>query len=269
MIHAEAIYYDSMSEPDIESIRRSIKPKTKAIVVINPNNPTGAVYSYESLKAIVDIAKEYNLVIIADEVYDHLVFSGVQMHKLKDIAKGSGVPVFSGNSLSKNFFYPAARVGYIAVHNDDGRGLTEAFVRLGNKNLSDCWPSQRGAIAAYEKGFDFLAPSIVKLEHRGKIICDALEQIPGLSVAVKPQGAMYVFVKVDGYVSDGKHDARPDWNFVYELLNEKGILVVPGSAFYKGHEGEIYFRTTLLPDEATMQTVVERLGDFMKTRYKG
>ncbi|MBN2121638.1 aminotransferase class I/II-fold pyridoxal phosphate-dependent enzyme [Candidatus Micrarchaeota archaeon] len=265
---AESIYYECDEKwlPDIDRLRESIKASTKAIVVINPNNPTGAVYPYSVLKEIADLAAEFNLAIIADEVYDHVLFEGVEMHKLKDIAKD--VPVFSGNSLSKNFLYPGARVGYMAIHNDDGRGFLNAFMKMCNQRLSINWELQRGAIAAYNGDYTFLKPSIEKLQRRSDILCGKIAEIPGLSV-VAPKGALYTFVKVDGYESDGKHDNRPDWNFTYDLLRTEGVLVVPGSAFYKNHPEEIYFRTTLLPDEMTMDRVVGKLEKFMKARHQG
>jgi alanine-synthesizing transaminase len=265
---AESIYYECDKEwvPDIDALRESIKPNTKAIAVINPNNPTGAVYPYKVLKQIADLASEFNLAIIADEVYDHVILDEVEMHKLKDIAKD--VPVFSGNSLSKNFLYPGARVGYIALHNDNGRGFLDAFTKMCNQRLSINWELQKGAIAAYNGDYGFLKPSIEKFRRRRDILCGKIREIPGLSV-VAPKGAMYTFVKVEGYESDGKHHKLPDWNFTYELLRTEGVLVVPGSAFYKNHPDELYFRTTLLPDEATMGRVVEKLEKFMKARYQG
>lgn len=269
MIGAKPIYCDCDENwyPDPREIERKIKPNTKAIVVINPNNPSGAVYPRETLEAIVGIAEKHGLVLIADEVYDHLTFEGAQMHKLKDIAKGRNVLVLSGNSISKNFFYPGARVGYVAVHNDDIGSILQAFMKWSSKNLSHNWVAQRGAIAAYEGGFGFLAPEIEKLIRRRDILYGQINKIPGLS-AVKPQGALYLYVKVDGYVSDGRYDARPDWNLIYDLLKTEGILAVPGTAFCPNHPGEIYFRTTLLPDEATMGRVVEKLERFMRARLK-
>jgi alanine-synthesizing transaminase len=195
-------------------------------------------------------------VVFADEVYDHVLMDDVEMHKLKDIVKD--VPVFSGNSLSKNFLYPGARVGYIAVHNDVDGQFCDAFTRMCNQRLSVNWEFQRGAIEAYKNGFDFLKPELERLKARRDIICKRIEEIPGLSVKLPP-AAMYAFVKVEGYKGT-------DWEFVYDLLRTEGVLVVPGSAFYKNHPDELYFRTTVLPDDKTLETAMGKLEKFMKAR---
>jgi len=257
VLDTEAIYYDCDSAwiPDTDDIRKKIKENTKAIVVINPNNPTGAVYSYKVLKEIADIASEYQLPIFADEVYDHIFIDDVPMHKMKDLTKD--VPVFSGNSLSKNFLYPGARVGYIAIHNDSEGEFLDAFTRMCNQRLSVNWEFQRGAIAGYKQGFNFLEQGpLQKLKKRRDIVCKRISEIPGLSI-VSPKAAMYGFVKVEGY-------SGTDWEFVYELLRREGVLVVPGSAFYKNHPDELYFRTTLLPDEKTLETAMNKLESFMR-----
>lgn len=255
---AKAQFYECDGEwvPDAEDIRRKINEKTKGIVVINPNNPTGAVYPLKVLKEIGDIAAEHDLAVFADEVYDHVIFDEVEMHKLKDIVKD--VPVFSGNSLSKNFLYPGSRVGYVAVHHDAGGAFLDAFTRMCNQRLSVNWEFQRGAIEAYKGGFGFLKPELEKLKKRRDIVCKRIEEIPGLSIHA-PQAAMYGFVKVEGYKGT-------DWDFVYDLLRSEGVLVVPGSAFYKNHPDELYFRTTLLPDEKTLEAAMGKLEKFMKAR---
>ena len=257
VLGAEALYYDSDNDwiPNPEDIRKKIKENTKAIVVINPNNPTGAVYPRKVLEEIANIASEHNLPIFADEVYDHMILDDVPMHKMKDIAKD--VLVFSGNSLSKNFLYPGARVGYVAIHNDGEGEFLDAFTRMCNQRLSVNWEFQRGALAGYKEGFGFLKDGpIEKLKKRREIVCKRVGEIPGLSI-VPPKAAMYGFVKVDGY-------AGTDWDFVYSLLREEGVLVVPGSAFYKNHPDELYFRTTLLPDEEALEAAMGKLEKFMK-----
>jgi alanine-synthesizing transaminase len=261
---AKPIYYDCDEEwaPDIDQIRKKKDSRTRAIVVINPNNPTGAVYPRKVLEGIADFAAEEELPIIADEVYDHLIFAkGAKMHKMKDIAKG--VPVFSGNSLSKVYLYPGARVGYMALHNESAEPFADAMLRMCNQRLSVNGELQRGAIAAYRGNFAFLSPTLKKLERRSAIISRRINEIPGLSV-VSPKAALYAFVKVEGYAPKGNYDKRRDWNFVYELLHEEGILTVPGSAFYKGHEEELYFRTTFLPGEEELLSAMGKLERFMR-----
>ena len=256
VLGAEALYYNCDKEwvPDPEDLRKKIKENTKAIVVINPNNPTGAVYPRKVLEEIANIASEHKLPIFSDEVYDHVLIDDVEMHKMKDVAKD--VPVFSGNSLSKNYFYPGARVGYTAIHNDAGGEFMDAFTRMCNQRLSVNWEFQRGALAGYKAGLGFLKPKLEKLRKRRDIVCKRIGEIPGLSVCA-PKAAAYGFVKVDGY-------AGTDWDFVYALLREEGVLVVPGSAFYKNHPDELYFRTTLLPEEKTLELAMGKLEKFMK-----
>lgn len=265
---AKALYYGCGEEwvPDIDDIRKKKTRKTRAIVVINPNNPTGAVYPRKVLKEIADFAAEEDIAIIADEVYDHLIFGeNSKMHKMKDVAKDA--PLFSGNSLSKVFLYPGARVGYFALHNGASEIFGDAFMRMCNQRLSINGELQRGAIAAYRGDFKFLKPTLEKLRRRSAIISRRINDMPGLSV-VSPKAALYAFVKVEGYLPKRTYDKRGDWNFVHELLHEEGILVVPGSAFYKGHGKELYFRTTFLPKEKELEAAMDRLERFMRKRTK-
>ncbi len=258
VLGAEALYYDCDENwvPEPDDIRKRINEKTKGIVVINPNNPTGAVYPLKVLQEIAGIAAENDLVVLADEVYDHILLDDVEMHKMKDVAKD--VPVFSGNSLSKNYFYPGARIGYTAIHNDVQGEFRDAFTRMCNQRLSVNWEFQRGALAGYKAGLGFLKPKLEKLRKRRDIVCKRIGEIPGLSVCA-PKAAAYGFVKVEGYKGT-------DWEFVYSLLREEGVLVVPVSAFYKNHPEELYFRTTLLPDEETLELAMGKLEKFMKAK---
>ncbi len=256
VIEGEPRFYECGESwvPDPEDVRKKIDETTRALVIINPNNPTGAIAPLKVLKELGDIAAEHNLPVFADEVYDHVILDeDAEMHKMKDLVRD--VPVFSGNSLSKNFFYPGARVGYVAIHNDSEGEFLDAFTRMCNQRLSVNWEFQRGAIEAYRHGFGFIGPYLDKLRRRRDILCKRLNEIPGLSVA-RPRAAMYGFVRVEGY--DGS-----DWDFTYQLLREEGVLVVPGSAFYKNHPEELYFRTTLLPDDDTMELALGKLEKFM------
>jgi alanine-synthesizing transaminase len=268
IVGAKSIYYECGADwfPEVDELRKKKGEKTKAVVVINPNNPTGAVCPRKILKEIADFAAEEEIAIIADEVYDHLVFGeGARMHKMKDIAKDA--LVFSGNSLSKVYMYPGARVGYFAIHNEEGGAFSDAMMRMCNQRLSINGELQRGAIAAYRGDFGFLSPTLEKLKKRSGIISRRIGEIPGLSVA-PPKAALYAFVKVEGYAPKGNYDKRKDWNFVYDFLHEEGILMVPGSSFYKNHEGELYFRTTFLPKEDELEEAMGKLERFMKKRLK-
>jgi len=266
---AEARYYncDEKGIPDVEHMESLIIDTTRAIVVNNPNNPTGAVYPYDVLYDIVCLAAKYNLPIFADEIYDLLLLGDAKMHNLRDIARNTGVIVFSGNGMSKNFFFPGARIGWVAIHNDKGGEFLDAMLRMCNPRLSINAELQIGALEALSiNTYDFRQPHIEKLRKRRDILCNAISQIPGLSIPAYPDGAFYGWIKVDGYVSDGKHHKLPDWNFVLDFLRTEGVLVVPGSAFLKNQPDEMYFRTTFLPDEKTLGEAMDKLNSFMRAR---
>ena len=167
---------DAHWQPDVEDMRKKITKRTRAIVVINPNNPTGAVYPRKTLKAILDLAGEHHLPVVADEIYDKLVLdpstSPGPMHLL-----APDVPVIRGCGLSKNFFYPGARVGWLALHGPGLEGLSGALTRLCNARLSVNWEMQRGAIAAVQHAPDHLPPALAKLRARRDLISRRLNEI--------------------------------------------------------------------------------------------
>ena len=149
MFDGESMFYktDENWQPDLDDMRKKITPHTRAIVLINPNNPTGAVYPRSAIKAVADLAGEFCLPIIADEIYDKLVF-GEPLPSIHRIA-GPDIPVIRGNGISKNFFYPGSRVGYLALHGPRLDKMMPALTRLCNSRLSVNWEMQRGALAAF------------------------------------------------------------------------------------------------------------------------
>ncbi len=246
-------YYecDESLQPDPETIRKGITEHTKGIVVINPNNPTGAVYSRKTIEEIVNIAGEYDLPIIADDVYDRMVFDG-EITQVKKVSKD--VPVISGNSLSKNYLYPGARVGYLALHGEKTEKLRDTFQRLCNQRLSANWEFQRAYIAALRGNHDHIKVFNSELKKHRDLIVKKCNEIEGLSVA-PPKGAFYAFIGVEGPWKDDKE-------FVYELL-KTGVVVVPGSGFSPILKKK-YFRMVILPRMEQIEEGFSRIEKFMK-----
>jgi len=248
-------FYDSDRnwEPDVDSMRKKINKYTKAILVINPNNPTGAVYSRKTLEEIVDIAGEHKLPIISDDAYEMLVFDG-EYTNLRRIHKD--VPIISGNSLSKNYIYPGARVGYLAFHGEGWDKVKDAVQRLCNARLSVNWEMQRAYIAALKGPHDHIAKFNAELKKRRDLLMKRVSGIDGLSL-VAPRGAFYAFVRVEK-----KGRWKNDWQFVRELLKE-GVVVVPGSGFTSDHS-TMAFRIVFLPKLEELDTAMDRIEAFMK-----
>lgn len=243
---------DENFEPDLDSLRKSINKFTRAILVINPNNPTGAVYSRKTLQGIVDIAGEHKLPIISDDVYDQMVFDG-EMTPMRTICKD--VPVVCGNSLSKNYIYPGARVGYLAFHGEGWGHIKDAVQRLCNQRLSVNWEMQRAYIAAIKGPHDHIKKFNDELRMRRDILVKRVGEIDGLSVA-PPKGAFYSFVKVDG-------PWKTDTEFVHGLLKH-GVVTVPGSGFAPVLEDK-YFRLVFLPKPEELEEAFNRIERYMKS----
>ncbi|MFN7991664.1 MAG: aminotransferase class I/II-fold pyridoxal phosphate-dependent enzyme [Candidatus Micrarchaeia archaeon] len=244
---------DGNFEPDLESLRRNINRYTKAILVINPNNPTGAVYSRKTLEGILDIAGEHKLPVISDDVYDQMVFDG-EVTNMRKISKD--VPVVCGNSLSKNYIYPGARVGYMAFHGDGWGSVKEAVQRLCNQRLSVNWEMQRAYIAAIKGPHDHIAKFNAELRKRRDVLVKRVRGIDGLSIA-PPKGAFYSFIRIE---SD---KWKTDTDFVRGLLKH-GVVTVPGSGFQPKSDGK-YFRLVFLPSVAELDTAFDRIEKYMRS----
>ncbi|MFH0884221.1 MAG: aminotransferase class I/II-fold pyridoxal phosphate-dependent enzyme [Candidatus Micrarchaeota archaeon] len=242
---------DEKFEPDLESLRKNINKYTKALLVINPNNPTGAVYSRKTVQGIIDIAGEYKLPIISDDVYDQMVFDGEMTH-MRDICKD--VPVVCGNSLSKNYIYPGARVGYLAFHGEGWDGMKDAIQRLCNQRLSVNWEMQRAYITAIKGPHDHIRIFNGELKKRRDLLMKRVSEIEGLSTAA-PKGAFYSFIKVAG-------PWKNDKEFVRGLL-KNGVVTVPGSGFAPTMDG-MYFRLVFLPTLEQLNEAFDRIDAYMK-----
>jgi len=238
--------HDERYEPDIEDMRKKITKNTKAILVINPNNPTGKVYSRKVVREIVNVAGEYGLPIISDDAYEHVVFSEEYIN-LREVVKD--VPLISGNSMSKNYLYPGARVGYLAFRGEGWEGVKDAILRMCNQRLSVNWEMQKGYVAARRGGFAHLKPFERHVKRNIKTVMEWCKESETL-YTVRPEGAFYAFVKVKS------RRWKDDWEFTREMI-KNGVVVVPGSAF--GPVKGLYFRMTLLPQKEQIEEVLEKI----------
>jgi len=254
--NAYALDESSEWEPDLEHIESRIFTGTRGIIVINPNNPTGAVYSRRKLEAIAELARRHNLVIFADEIYDKLMLDGEPHYSLAALAPD--VPVVTFNGLSKAYLVPGWRVGWAVVSGDPEavKPYVEGIHKLLRARLSANFPEQFAVRPALEGSQEHLVEVVRKLRARRDLTTKWCASTPRLS-CVKPRGAFYAFPKLDISGSDEE--------FVKDLLVEKHVLVVHGSGFGQV-EGTCHFRTVFLPDEATLARAYESITEFLQGR---
>lgn len=244
--------------PDIEDIRKKVTPNTKGIVVINPNNPTGALYSDELLKEIVEVARQNGLIIFADEIYDRLVFEGEKHTAIASFAPDLLTVCFNG--LSKSHKVAGFRAGWMCLAGDKSKakGYIEGLNMLSTMRLCSNVPAQsiiQTALGGTQSGDALFQPGGRIYEHRD-FIYDALNSIDGVS-ATKPKGAFYIFPKLD----TKKFNITDDEKFSLDLLREKHILVTCGTGF-NWHKPD-HFRIVFLPDRRTLGTAVDKLEEFL------
>ncbi|MBM3422305.1 MAG: aminotransferase class I/II-fold pyridoxal phosphate-dependent enzyme [Chlorobi bacterium] len=243
--------------PDPQEIERLITRRTRLLVVINPNNPTGSLCPPDLLAAIADIAERHNIVCLADEVYRKLVYSQTH-HPLASFA-GNDLCVVTLESLSKNYMAAGWRTGWMTITNS--RLVPD--IRAALQKLADarvCAPAapQYAIPAALSLGNDYLAPVMEKLRERRDLTVRMVNAIEGLSCST-PEAAFYVMAKADPAV----HRFASDEEFIVELLRKKQILCVHGSGFGTD-PSEGYFRIVYLPDTATLERVYADLSDFLQ-----
>ena len=243
-------------QPDIEDIKSKINDKTKAIVLINPNNPTGSVCSKEILEQIIDVALEHDLVIIADEIYDKLIFDGNKHVAIASLNKDVSCITFSG--LSKNYVTPGFRLGWgiVSGRQEIMSDYIEAINKLLRARVSANHPLQYAIQVALDGNQSHIDHILGKLMKRRDITMDILDGIDGISV-VKPEGAFYAFPSID---------VEDDMKFCAGLIKETGVVVVPGSGFGQ-KPGEQHFRIVILPDEKTLEKAFIRIAEFYD-KYK-
>lgn len=244
--------------PDIEDMRSKITDRTKAIVVINPNNPTGALYPKEILEQIVQLAREYQLIIFSDEIYDRLVMDGGQHVSIASLAPDLFCVTFSG--LSKSHMIAGFRVGWMVLSGDKSRakGYIEGINMLSNMRLCSNVPAQaiiQTALWGYQSVNEYVAPG-GRIREQRDYIYEALNDIPGIT-AVKPKGAFYIFPKIDIKKFNIGHDEQ----FALDFLKEKRVLVIPGKGF-NWHEPD-HFRVVYLPRVEILKKCVRKLGEFL------
>ncbi len=243
-------------QPDIEDIKSRINDKTKAICLINPNNPTGCICERKTLEQIIDIALEHNLVILADEIYDKLLFDNRQMISIASLNKDVSAITFSG--MSKNYIVPGFRIGWgVASGRREIMGnYLEAINKILRSRLCANHPMQYAIAPALDSDNAHLKEMIAKLERRRDFTMEALGSIPGISL-VKPEGAFYAFPSID--VDD-------DTRFCSAMLRETGVVVVPGSGFGE-KPGTQHFRVVILPEEKTLEKAYKKIAAFYD-KYK-
>ena len=259
----KAVHYicDEQSEwfPDIEDIRRKITDRTKAIVIINPNNPTGALYPRELLEQIVQVARENQLMIFSDEIYDRLVMDGLEHVSIASLAPDLFCVTFSG--LSKSHMIAGYRIGWMVLsgNKDVARDYIEGLNMLSNMRLCSNVPAQsivQTALGGYQSVNTYIVPGGRIYEQR-EYIYKALNDIPGIS-AVKPKAAFYIFPKLDVK----RFNIRDDEQFALDLLRTKKILIVHGKGFNMSTPD--HFRVVYLPRLGVLKTAMEELADFMR-----
>jgi len=258
----KAVHYlcdeESGWNPDLNDIRSKVTSRTKAIVVINPNNPTGAVYSRDILEGIAQIARENNLIVYADEIYSRITYDGEVHTPMSKIA--SDILTISFDGLSKAWRAAGFRTGWMVLSGNKkiARDYVDGLDMLANMRLCPNMISQMGiqtALGGYQSIKDLILPGGRLLEQRNTAV-EMVNNIPGLSV-VKPKGALYCFPKVD----IKRFNISDDEKFVLDLVRDQRLLLVHGTGFNWNKPD--HFRIVFLPDKATLTDAMRRLGVFM------
>lgn len=245
--------------PDINDIKKKITTNTKGIVIINPNNPTGALYPKEILENILKIAKENNLIIFADEIYDRLVMDGLKHISIASLDPNAFVVTFNG--LSKSHMVAGFRTGWMCLSGNkkNVKGYIEGLNMLSSMRLCSNVPSQyiiSEALKDTKSTNELLLPGGRIYEQR-EYIYNALNSIPGIK-AIKPKAAFYIFPKID----IKRFRITDDEKFVLDLLKEKRILLVHGRGF--NLDTPDHFRIVYLPEVSTLKAAINNIRDFLK-----
>lgn len=244
--------------PDIEDIKRKITPNTRAIVVINPNNPTGALYPDSVLQQIVEVARQHQLIIMADEIYDKTLFDGNTHTSIASLA--DDVLCLTFNGLSKNYRSCGYRAGWMVVSGEKrhAKDYITGLNMLASMRLCANTPGQlaiQTALGGYQSIKDLVAPT-GRLCRQRDLAYDLLTQIPGVSV-VKPKAALYMFPRLDPKI----YPIEDDQQFAYELLAEEKVLIVQGTGF--NWIAPDHFRLVFLPNSDDLQDAVGRIERFL------
>ena len=244
--------------PDLDDIRKKVTPNTKAIVVINPNNPTGALYPDDILQGIVEIARQHQLIVFADEIYDKTLYDGNTHTSIASLADDVLFVTFNG--LSKNYRSCGYRAGWMVVSGDKrhAKDYIEGLNMLASMRLCANTPGQlaiQTALGGYQSIKDLVAPS-GRLCRQRDLAYELLTQIPGVSV-VKPKAALYMFPHLDPKL----YPIEDDQQFAYELLAEEKVLIVQGSGF--NVPDNEHFRVVFLPNSDDLTEAIGRIARFL------
>jgi alanine-synthesizing transaminase len=246
--------------PDLDNIAAKITDRTKAIVVINPNNPTGAVYSKELLEGILELARRHSLMVFADEIYDKILYDGTEHHCLAALA--DDVLTLTFNGLSKAYRVAGFRSGWLVVSGpkEQARDYLEGLAMLAAMRLCPNVPAQyavQAALGGHQSIYDLTLPT-GRLTEQRDVAWQGLNDIPGVS-CVKPTGALYAFAKLDPAV----HKIVDDERFVLDLLLREKIHVVQGTGF--NWPNPDHFRIITLPRADELGAAINRIGHFLAT----
>ena len=259
----KAVYYPCLEQdafmPDVDAVEKLITKKTRAIVIINPNNPTGAVYSRECLSRLAEIAEKHDLLILADEIYDQMIFGDAEFVPMATLCSRSLCATFSG--LSKVYRACGYRVGWVAFSGalERSGALLEAMDLLAALRLCSNVPGQwavQTALGGYQS-IRKLCSSGGRLYQSRQAVVSAVDESKYLSL-VPPDGAMYAFIGVD----TRKFPGFDDESFCMELLEQQHVLVAPGSSFNAGDRN--HFRITTLADEDMLAEIFQRVHDVLQ-----
>ena len=262
-----AVHYvcdeDSVWYPDIDDMRSKITDKTKAIVIINPNNPTGALYPKEVLQQIVDLAREHQLMIFSDEIYDRLVMDGLEHISIASLAPDLFCVTFSG--LSKSHMIAGWRVGWMVLSGNKrlAKDYIEGLNMLANMRMCSNVPAQsvvQTALGGHQSVKDYLVPG-GRIYDQRELVYNMLNDIPGIT-AVKPKAAFYIFPKIDVK----KFNIHSDEQFALDLLHDKHILISHGGAF--NWQEPDHFRVVYLPRISMLKETIGEIGDFFSTYWQ-
>lgn len=231
-----------------DEIRRHISPRTRMLVIVNPNNPTGSVIPDEDLRAIASIAVEHDLIVISDEIYEKVVFDGRQLISLASLP-GMWERTITVNGFSKAYAMTGWRVGYLAAPRPFVRAITELKHTI---SISTSTPMQMGALAALQGPQEPMQAMVAEYDHRRKYMMSALDQM-GLTYGY-PGGAMYIYANVSTTGLDAEE-------FCLKLLQEAGVMIFPGTMF--ADDGNKHVRISLLAPMPRMIEATERMGRFL------
>lgn len=246
-------------QPDVAHLRSLITPKTRALVVINPNNPTGALYPPEMLRELLEIARRHQLIVFADEIYDKIVYDG--LHHTSLAALADDVMIITMNGLSKNYRACGYRAGWMVIsgEKDHASDYIEGLNMLASMRLCANVPSQyaiQTALGGYQSIDDLVAPG-GRLCRQRDLAWELLTGMPGVT-CFKPQGALYLFPRLDPAV----YPIKDDQQFVLELLLEEKILLVQGTGF--NYPTPDHVRIVFLPNTDDLHEAIGRFGRFLE-----